>query len=74
MKEIAPTFEAFKGRAQALYVVGDAPMSTNRVRINTLEQYLPSGDICTATNCNVYSITSSARASSMAFPLLSDVA
>ena len=35
-KEIAPTFEAFKGRAQALYVVGDALMSTNRIRINTL--------------------------------------
>ena len=35
-KEIAPTFETFKGRAQALYVVGDALMSTNRIRINTL--------------------------------------
>jgi putative ABC transport system substrate-binding protein len=35
-EEIAPTFEAFKGRAQALYVVGDALMSTHRIRINTL--------------------------------------
>jgi len=35
-EEIAPTFEAFKGRAQALYIVGDALMSTNRIRINTL--------------------------------------
>jgi putative tryptophan/tyrosine transport system substrate-binding protein len=35
-KEIAPIFETFKGRAQALYVVGDALMSTNRIRINTL--------------------------------------
>ena len=31
-----PAFEVFKGRAQALYVVGDALMSTNRIRINTL--------------------------------------
>jgi ABC-type uncharacterized transport system substrate-binding protein len=35
-EEIAPAFEAFKGRAQAVYVVGDALMSTNRIRINTL--------------------------------------
>ena len=35
-EEIGPTFEAFKGRAQALYVVGDALMSTHRIRINTL--------------------------------------
>ena len=35
-EEIAPAFEAFKGRAHALYVVGDALMSTNRIRINTL--------------------------------------
>ena len=35
-EEIAPAFEAFKGRAQALYVVGDALMSTHRIRINTL--------------------------------------
>jgi putative ABC transport system substrate-binding protein len=35
-EEIAPTFETFKGRADALYVVGDALMSTNRIRINTL--------------------------------------
>jgi len=35
-EEIAPTFEAFKERAQALYIVGDALMSTYRIRINTL--------------------------------------
>ena len=35
-EEITPTFEAFRGRAQALYVVGDALMSTHRIRINTL--------------------------------------
>jgi len=35
-EEIAPTFEAFRGGAQALYVVGDALMSTHRIRINTL--------------------------------------
>jgi putative ABC transport system substrate-binding protein len=35
-EEIAPTIEAFRGRAQALYVVGDALMSTHRIRINTL--------------------------------------
>jgi putative tryptophan/tyrosine transport system substrate-binding protein len=35
-EEIAPALEAFKGRAQALYVVGDALMSTHRIRINTL--------------------------------------
>jgi hypothetical protein len=32
-----------------------------------LQHNLPLGDICTATNCNVYSITSSARASSVGF-------
>jgi ABC-type uncharacterized transport system substrate-binding protein len=32
-EEIAPAFEAFKGRTEALYVVGEA---TNRIRINTL--------------------------------------
>jgi putative ABC transport system substrate-binding protein len=35
-EEVAPAFEAFKGRADALYVVGDALTSTNQVRINTL--------------------------------------
>ena len=35
-EEIAPTVEAFRGQAQALYVVGDALMSTHRIRINTL--------------------------------------
>ena len=35
-EDIAPAFEALKGRAEALYVVGDALVMTNRVRINTL--------------------------------------
>jgi putative tryptophan/tyrosine transport system substrate-binding protein len=35
-EDIAPTFEALKGRADALYVVGDALVITHRVRINTL--------------------------------------
>src|SRR5262245_50240811 len=35
-EEIAPAIEDFKGRAEALYVVGDALMSTHRTRINTL--------------------------------------
>jgi putative ABC transport system substrate-binding protein len=35
-EDIAPAFEeALKGRADALYVVGDALTATNRVRINT---------------------------------------
>jgi ABC-type uncharacterized transport system substrate-binding protein len=34
-EDIAPAFETLKGRAQALYVVGDPLLSTNRVRINT---------------------------------------
>jgi len=34
--DIAPGFEAIKGRADALYVLGEALMATNRVRINTL--------------------------------------
>jgi putative ABC transport system substrate-binding protein len=33
--DIAPTFEALKGRADALYVVSDTLTNTNRVRINT---------------------------------------
>jgi putative ABC transport system substrate-binding protein len=35
-EDIAPAFEWLKGRADALYVVGDALTATNRVRINTL--------------------------------------
>ena len=35
-EDIAPAFETLKGRAQALYVVGDPLLATNRVRINTL--------------------------------------
>jgi putative tryptophan/tyrosine transport system substrate-binding protein len=34
-EDIAPAFETLKGRAQAIYVVGDPLLSTNRVRINT---------------------------------------
>jgi putative tryptophan/tyrosine transport system substrate-binding protein len=35
-EDIAPAFEALKGRAEALYVITDALVSTNRFRINTL--------------------------------------
>jgi putative tryptophan/tyrosine transport system substrate-binding protein len=35
-EDIAPAFEALKGRADALYVIGDALVATNRMRINTL--------------------------------------
>ena len=35
-EDIAPAFEALKGRAQALYVVSDPLTGTNRARINTL--------------------------------------
>jgi putative ABC transport system substrate-binding protein len=35
-EDIAPAFEALKGRAEALYVVGESLINTNRVRINTL--------------------------------------
>src|SRR5262249_17753645 len=35
-EDIAPTFAALKGRAEALYVVGDALVITRRVRINAL--------------------------------------
>jgi putative tryptophan/tyrosine transport system substrate-binding protein len=35
-EDIAPAFEAVKGRADALYVVNDALTVTNRIRINTL--------------------------------------
>ena len=34
-EDIAPAIEAFKGRADALYVVSDTLMNTNRTRINT---------------------------------------
>ena len=34
-EDIAPVFEALKGRADALYVITDALVSTNRIRINT---------------------------------------
>jgi putative tryptophan/tyrosine transport system substrate-binding protein len=34
--DIAPAFEALKGRAEALYVASDPLLNTNRVRINTL--------------------------------------
>ena len=34
--DIAPAFETLKGRAEALYVVGDALVTTHRIRINTL--------------------------------------
>jgi putative tryptophan/tyrosine transport system substrate-binding protein len=35
-EDIAPTFEALNGRADALYVITDALTATNRIRINTL--------------------------------------
>jgi ABC-type uncharacterized transport system substrate-binding protein len=35
-EDIAPAFDALKGRADALYVCGDPLVTTNRVRINTL--------------------------------------
>jgi putative tryptophan/tyrosine transport system substrate-binding protein len=35
-EDIAPAFEALKGRADALYVCGDSLLTTNRIRINTL--------------------------------------
>jgi putative ABC transport system substrate-binding protein len=34
-QDIAPAFESIKGRAEALYVVGDPLMNFNRVRINS---------------------------------------
>ena len=36
IEEIAPALEAVKGRAEALYVVGDPFFAVNHVRINTL--------------------------------------
>ena len=35
-EDIAPAFETLKGRADALYVVADPLINTNRIRINTL--------------------------------------
>ena len=35
-EDIAPAFEALKGRAEALYVCAEPLVTTNRVRINTL--------------------------------------
>jgi putative tryptophan/tyrosine transport system substrate-binding protein len=35
VEDIAPAFAALQGRADALYVVGDSFVNTNRVRINT---------------------------------------
>jgi putative tryptophan/tyrosine transport system substrate-binding protein len=35
-EDIAPAFEALKGRAQALYVIIDPLVATHRIRINTL--------------------------------------
>ena len=35
-EDIAPAFEALTGRADALYVIGDALVASNRLRINTL--------------------------------------
>src|SRR6266699_410774 len=35
-EDIAPVFEALKGRADALYVCADPLLTTNRIRINTL--------------------------------------
>ena len=34
-EDIAPAFEALKGRAEALYVVNDPLINTSRIRINT---------------------------------------
>jgi ABC-type uncharacterized transport system substrate-binding protein len=34
--DLAPVFEALKGRAEALYVVGDTLLNSNRVRISIL--------------------------------------
>jgi len=35
-EDIVPVFDAFRGRADALYVCGDLLVFTNRIRINTL--------------------------------------
>ena len=36
VEDIAPAFRALKGRAEALYVVGDPLVNAQKVRINTL--------------------------------------
>jgi putative tryptophan/tyrosine transport system substrate-binding protein len=43
VEEIAPSFDALKGRTEALYVVGDPLANTHRLRINTfaLAAHLP---------------------------------
>jgi putative ABC transport system substrate-binding protein len=38
VEDIAPAFDAFKNRVEALYVCGDPLTVTNRIRINTLAQ------------------------------------
>jgi putative ABC transport system substrate-binding protein len=63
VEDIAPAFEALKGRAQALYVVSDPLVSTNRSLINKLavaarlptmhslrEQVIAGGLMCYGTN------------------------
>ena len=35
-EDLAPAFDAIKGRADALYIVGDGLQTTQRIRINTL--------------------------------------
>src|SRR6266567_8273975 len=35
-EDIAPAFDAFKGRADALYVCASPLLSTNRIRVNSL--------------------------------------
>jgi len=35
-EDIAPAFDAFRGRADALYVCSSPPLTTNRVRVNSL--------------------------------------
>src|SRR5262249_32826816 len=35
-EDIAPAFDAFRGRADALYVCSSPALSTNRIRVNTL--------------------------------------
>jgi putative tryptophan/tyrosine transport system substrate-binding protein len=43
-EDIAPAFEALKGRAQALYLPSDALVYTNRIRLVTLAQDAPADD------------------------------
>jgi putative ABC transport system substrate-binding protein len=39
LEDIAPAFETLKGRAQALYIVSDPLLLSNRVRINTFSLF-----------------------------------